>query len=1235
MRGFLLGFFLFVTGLLHAQYVRIGDGTFLGTTAGPLVSETSVNTYYTRFAYIYPSTVLGNMRHGDTLESLEFMRSLGTGLSINCNLTIWLNNTSRSDFGTGRLVFSGETSGAVRVYDQNPAGEIRGSEGFHRIPFNNRKYVFDTTKGSNLVLLVEYRQTSAQPARISWYFENGQTVSGYSANQTKSVIGATLQDTLLTSSEFHPTIIFNYPRYDRDVAVMKYYTLGKLPVPLGNPDSTKLLLRNVGKKDISGGKLYTYLRGVNSGLDSTTYSIGRGLEAFVNMPSLKPLKKGLDTVVAEAVDQNNSNNRASSFRLNNENIYSYRDVSQGPAGGGIGFNGTTGDFVSKFHSNAPKNINQVSVAFAITGRPFRIGIWDDSRRGGRPGRLLFISDTLSTTAGNYILDFKKPVPVNGNFYVGVRQLGTANVAFGYQEESPVRPRTFYYASPLADTNWFDFAPVAPFRMLIEPRLQGDTDMVAISADFPRDSIDRLTMDTMAPRGTVGNIGVKDMKDSFDVICEITVFGRRVYREVIRDTMSAGLRRTYTFPKKFYPLDFGEHEVRIIVKKSGDPINDNDTVRRKFFVGVKRDVMVSSVFDPFQDAVYEFARDTVMPVATILNSGYDNTVSFVARCQILKGSNIIYNQTRTLNLPRFQSRILTWPTYRCTDTGKLQFLFTTEMTGDRLRSNDTQRVTVFVIKSYDAGIDSIASPRMNVFYPPGKPIAMRARVYNDGRVQADSILYTVRISTAYGTQQHRDTMRLSMLAGYGYVATLPKNFVPQRKGIYRAVFRVFHRQDRMKSNDSMVQLFYVGFPYDYQGVSILYPVSTDTLTMGSGPFAPRVRIANNGFFKNSDLVPFICQVWYGNQRVYQDIKSTTLDTGQGLTIDMLKTLNPPNAGQYRVLLYTNYSADLNRKNDSVWSSFTAVIGRDGSVKLIDSPSVNSEWPARETRAGIRAVIASNGRQPVGALRTTAELRNAQGTLLGSQQRNDTLRSAVEEKTVQFSGFVLPDSGAFMLELRTFSALDQNSLNDTQRVQIKGYRRIDASPVEFEVPKAGLPVVNTSGNKPLSVRIAQGGRDTTPLSGKGYFRVIDSSSGLRVYFDSGSFTGLKPASPLLLSSQTDYPFALAGVYRARFHLQPGTDLFPENDTLQIGFRVVFNATGRLSGAEIRLFPNPGYDGFEIQPAAVAERVEVTDATGRVFPVLRSGDRYIPQVSAGTYQVRIYGNGGSVVLPWIKTE
>lgn len=1231
----MLGLFLLTTGFLHAQYVKIGEGVFLGTTAGPLVSEAAVSTYYTRFAYIYPSTVLGNMRHGDTLESLEFMRSLGSGLSFNCNLTIWLNNTSRSDFGAGRLFFPGETSGAVRVYDQNPIGEIRGSEGFHRIPFNNRKYVFDTTKGSNLVLLVEYRQTAAQPSRINWYFESGQTVSGYSANQTKSAIGVTLQDSLSTSSEFHPTIIFNYPRFDRDVAVMKLYTLGKLPVPLGNPDSTKALLRNVGKKDITGGKIYTYLRGVNSGRDSTTYSIGRGLETFINMPSLSPSRKGLDTVFAEAADQNSTNNLARSFRLNNENIYSYRDVTQSPAGGGIGFNGTTGDFVSKFNSNAPKNINQVTVAFAIAGRPFRIGIWDNTRSGGRPGRLLYMSDTLSTIGGNYILDLNKPVPVNGSFYVGVRQLGTANVAFGYQEEFPVRPRTFYYASPLADTNWRDFSPDAPFRMLIEPRLQGDTDMVAISADFPRDSIDRLTMDTMAPRGTVGNIGVKDMKDSFDVICEITVFGRRVYREVIRDTMSAGRRRTYTFPKKFYPMDYGEHEVRIIVKKSGDPIADNDTARRKFFVGVKQDVMISSVFDPFPDAVYEFARDTVMPIATIQNAGYDNTVSFVARCQILRGGNVLYNQSRTLNLPRFQSRILTWPTYRCTDTGRLTFLYTTEMIGDRMRSNDTQRVTVYVIKSYDPGIDSIATPALNVFYPPGRPISMRARVFNDGRLQADSILYTVRVTTAYGTQQHRDTMRASMQGGNGFVIALPKSFVPQRKGIYRAVFRVFHPQDRVKGNDSMVRLFYVGFPFDYQGVSIQYPVSSDTLTMGTGPFAPRVRIANNGFFKNSDLVPFICQVWYGTQRVYQDIKSTNLDTGQSLTIDMLRTLNPPNAGRYRVLLYTNYSADLNRRNDSVWSSFTAVIGRDGSVKLIDSPALNTEWPARETRVGIRAVIASNGRQPVGALRTTAELRTAQGTLVGSQQRNDTLQSAIEEKTVQFSGFVLPDSGAYLLEVRTFSTLDQNSLNDTQRIQIKGYRRVDATPVDFEVPKGGLPVINTSGNKPLSVRIAQGGRDTTPLSGKGYFRVIDSSSGLRVYFDSGSFSGLKPASPLLLNSQTDYPFAMAGVYRARFHLAPGTDLFPENDTLQIGFRVVFNATGRISGVVIRLFPNPGSDGFEIQPSAMAERVEVTDATGRVFPVLRMGDRFVPQVSAGTYQVRIYGNGGTTVLPWIKTE
>ncbi|MFN4915349.1 MAG: T9SS type A sorting domain-containing protein [Sphingomonadales bacterium] len=1226
---------LFCSPLL-SQYVQIGEGDFLGTTAGPMVISTTAASHGCRFAYIFPASVLGNLKHADTIENMEFMRSSGAAIGTGTQFKIWLKNTTRSDFGAGKISFSAETSSATLVYNAVPAFDLGSNDGFYRFPFLLQKFMFDSTKGTNLVVLVEYTQSVVQPGLVNWYFEGATSVPGYMANQTKSFTGWPLADSLGTSSEYHPTVIFNYPRIDFDAAAIKLYTLGKLPVPLGNPDSVKLLVRNVGKKNLTGTKIRTYLKVTNNGLDSMLFSLGRGNQAFFNLPSLSPSKKGLDTVFAVTVDNNTVNNTARSYRLNNENIYSYRDVTQPPGPGGIGFNNATGDFVARFFSNNSKAINQITVAFAVAGRSFRLGIWDNSGRRGRPGKLLYQSNLLTTVAGNYILDLPTPVSVNGTFYVGVRQLGTANVAFGYQDENPVRPNTFFYATPTGDTNWVDFAPNAPFKFMIEPRLQGDTDMVAVSADFPSDSIDRYTMDTMAPRGTIGNIGARNLKDSFTVRCVIDYFGKIVYNESVKDTMSAGRRRTYTFPKKFYPLDFGEHRMRIIVSAKGDLIRDNDTVTRRFYVGVKKDVMVSSVFDPFRNAVYDYFKDTVMPTATIQNLGYDNTVSFVARCLIRKGTNIIYNRTVNLSLPKFQSRIVTWPTYRCLDTGKLSFTFTTEMPGDKFLPNDTQKLNVFVIKAYDLGIDSVLSPAKNVFYPVAKPILLRPRVYNDGVLGISDTRLTVRISSEYTPTVFHDTFVYPLGGKDGYAVSMPRAFTPQKRGIYRAVFKAYFAQDYVRANDSFVQDFFVGMPYDYGTVSVKYPTGKDTLLIGTGPFAPVMRIANLGFVKNADMVPFVCQVWFGGKRVYQDIKTTTLDTGQALDFNMFKTLNPINAGTYNVIAYTNYASDVNRKNDTALATFTVVVGKDAGVLSIDAPLTNQRVYARETFFEVHATLGSNAKQALGPVRTEVEVLGKNNNIVSQAFRLDTLQLAKIEKRVVLKDLTLPDSGVFTLRVRISSKDDQNPLNDTLISTIRGVRRHDVAWVAFEMPLQGQLLFNTTGNARLKAKLVQAGEDTTAYSGKAIFRVLDSSSGTAIFTDTGVFINLRKGTILTASSARVFPFVIAGSFRADAVLERFTDLFPENDTLRSHFRVVYNAVSTNPQIEFVMFPNPGNDRLMVSAKEPVKTMVLRDLSGKTIKMeTGSGPYTMGSLAAGIYIVELQFASGKAKAVWVKRD
>lgn len=1236
MRKILAAIIGFFCSPLLSQFVQIGEGNFLGTNAGPMVVSTTAANHGCRFAYIFPASVLGNLKHADTIESMEFMRSSGAAIGTGTQFKIWLKNTTRSDFGTGKISFSSETTTATLVYNAVPAFDLGSNDGFYRFPFLLQKFLFDTAKGNNLVVLVEYTQSVVQPGIVNWYFEGAASVPGYTNNQTKSFTGWPLADSLAVASEYHPTVIFNYPRIDFDAAAIKLYTLGKLPVPLGNPDSVKLLVRNVGKKNLTGAKIRTYLKVANSNLDSMLFSLGRGNQAFINLPSLNPSKKGLDTVFAITVDNNAINNTARSYRLNNENIYSYRDITQSPGPGGIGFNNATGDFVARFFSNNSKAINQITVSFAAAGRSFRLGIWDNSGRNGRPGKLLYQSNLLTTIAGNYILDLPSPVSVNGTFYVGVRQMGTANVAFGYQDENPVRPNTFFYATPTGDTNWVDFAPNAPFKFMIEPRLQADTDMVAVSADFPLDSIDRYTMDTMAPRGTIGNIGAKGLKDSFTMRCVIDYFGKIVYNEIVKDTMSAGRRRTYTFPKKFYPLDFGEHRMRIIVSAKGDLIRDNDTATRKFYVGVKKDVMVSSVFDPFRNAVYDYVKDTVMPTATIQNLGYDNTVSFVARCRISKGGNVIYNRTVNLSLPKFQSRIVTWPTYRCLDTGQLSFTFTTEMPGDRFRPNDTQKLNVFVIKAYDLGIDSVLSPAKNVFYSVGKPILLRPRVYNDGVIGVSETRLTVRISSAYTPTVFYDTFVYPLGGKDGYPVNMPRSFIPQRRGFYRAVFKAYFAQDYVRGNDSLVQDFFVGIPYDYSAVSVKYPTSKDTLLIGTGPFAPVMRIANLGFVKNTDPVPFVCQVWFGGKRIYQDIKTTTLDTSQALDFNMFKTLNPINAGTYNVIAYTNYASDVNRKNDTALATFTVVVGKDAGVLSIDTPFVGQKLYARETFFDVHAIIGSNARQALGPLRTTAEVLGKNNTIVSQAFRFDTLVLAKVEKSIVLKDLTLPDSGDFTLRVRISSSEDQNPLNDTFIISIRGVRRHDVAWMAFETPLQGQRLLNTTGNAKLRAKLVQVGEDTTAYNGKAIFRVLDSSSGTAIFKDTGIFTGLRKGTALSATSSKVFPFVIAGSFRADAVLERFTDLFPENDTLRTHFRIVYNAVSSLPNIEFMLYPNPGNDRLMVSTKEPIESMVLRDLSGKLIQSeLGAGPYSTHTLSPGIYTVELQFAAGKAKAVWVKKD
>ena len=1194
--GWFWVFFLLLTQGATAQYVKIGDGSYAGTLGGPMLASTSRDTQTSRFAYIIPKSALGNMIHLDTLTSIEFYRVSGSAPNTSTDCKIWLNNTSRGDFGTGKLHFPTESNNAQLVFSGSPSSYIGGTEKFYKIPLNNKPYVFDTTLGDNLVLLVEYSQTKKQNSVLQWYFEGPATVSAYALNQVKYGIGISPIDSLPSSSSYHPTMIFNYPKFNQDLAIIKVYTLGKIPLPLGKPDSVQALVRNVGKKTISGFPVYTNSIGYNKQKDSFQVTLLPGEELFVNVPSLNPLNCGLDSIYVTCKDKNNSNNSGVSFRLGNPNVYSYRDVTLSPAPGGIGFNGTTGDFVARFFSNSPKYINQVTVAFGSGGEPFKVGIWRCDSITKKPGTLIYQSDSLTSKAGNYILDFKKPVAINGSFFVGVRQLGTSNVAFGYQTETPVRPKTFYYVEPLGTTNWVDFAPDAPFKFLIEPRLQADIDVAAISIDQPRDSINKYNKDTIAPEGIVGNIGVQNAKDSFDIRCEIWFGANKQYAQTIRDTLSSGQKRKYTFPRTFIPSAYGEHKVWLIVKKLGDQVSDNDTQTRFFYVGVKRDVMINSVYEPGEGSGYNYKTDTIMPMANIQNVGYDNSPTFTVRCRMFQGTKVVYNQTQFLTLPKFQSKILFWPTYKCSDTGKIKVVFTTEMATDAYKPNDTQSRTIFIRKIVDIGIDSLTSPSETTFHKPGSALPIKYFIYNDGLVAAFNVPFYCAIYGPGGNRLYYDSVKAYLQGLFGTYLTMPKNFTPSKLGQYKLVVKTRYNLDLFNENDSMVRYFNVGKPHDFKAIEIKRPSKGEVVSIGKPSIAPKFAIQNLGYLKNTG--PAVCEVFYKGNRIYYDIKNITLDTGKTDTIVFAATLRPMNVGEFTIRCYANLGSDLDRSNDTLVHEFNAVVGRDAYPMAVRTFNDSSTFDLSDTLQWADVTIENQGADSIRKVLVNISIfENGQRTAFVSQvtqlagKQVGQLRFNLQHR---FSRV-----GIANLLVYTSSFEDQNIFNDSLWKPLNIALFQDLKLIKAAQPDKSSKLVKNDSIRYPRVQYTNVGQKNPNYENRIIYQVSQPSSGKVLFLDTLSVGSINVGDTAWTSSTKALTFSEAGAYLMTCILEQSKDGVTSNDTLQYILFVEEPVNTVDLACEWRIYPNPANDVLEIQSRHSDHEMhlELVDVNGRL--------------------------------------
>lgn len=542
--------------------------TFAGTSGSRAPNGTSAHTYFRGSTIVLASELTGGIPNNTAITKFGFMFNVGASSAVTGNLKVYMLNTTSTTYANGTDWAT--LSGAMTlVYNGN-----------YTIPVTTTPLGVDVTLSTPFTytgdgIYVAYDWSSSGPfATTSAVYQCNNSLTGGIVMATSTTAPPTA---LTASSAFRPCIRFGYNNpFTNDGVVQQVYTLGKLPIPFGNPHAIQAYIKNQGSDtlfslpatlNVSGAQTFTNIKTIDTLLP--------GASKLVTFDNFNPTNTGANTVtVSVPSDQNNINNTMTKSLETNLNTYSYAQGTT-PAGG-VGFNTATGDFVAKFTTTTAQAMNQVDVRFSSGGQPFQIGIWSATVTG-TPDALLYTSPTYTSTAGAYTVLIDPPVTVPaGSFFVGVRQTGTTNVSFSYQTEDPIRPNCFFYTSPSGGTVWTDFAPANAFRFMIEPKFALAND-VSINAVGPSASNVYVAGQAINLYATVINYGINAQTA---VPVKYSVNGGTPVGPV-NTSVSLNSNDTstvfFTGTNGFTPPSAGIYTVKIFTQLTGDQNVANDTL----------------------------------------------------------------------------------------------------------------------------------------------------------------------------------------------------------------------------------------------------------------------------------------------------------------------------------------------------------------------------------------------------------------------------------------------------------------------------------------------------------------------------------------------------------------------------------------------------------------------------------------------------------------------------------
>ena len=1042
MRICLVSLLLLFSVFSRSQSVTIGPGTYAGNNIyGPMYATAFYDTAYSLHAYIYPYSLLTGLLNGDTISSMEFYADADQAMTGNVNLEIYLKMAKNDTFPAGDLNWTKEknSTGVVLVYSGNPVAMMNGTSEFKNFIFNVNKFKFDTLSGAkNLEVLFRYQQFSRQPTNTYWYYENNFSVTTYkSRNEGKINYGSgRAPDTTRFSDVRKPYVRINFPRYKNNLEIIKTYCLGKVPLLAGVTDSTKVLIANRGKQTVSGSKIYLTNTGANVFSDSLTLpQINPWEEKLITFGKFKPDSSGNDIqIISLSKDDLPDNNYDTILRQINYNVFSHCDPNIGNAGG-IGFSGSTGDFVAKFFCDTGVYINQVSVDFSSSGRGFRVGIWDDNGTGGMPGTVLFMSDSLTSKGGTYILPVLPRVKISGGFYVGIRQNTTTNVAFSFQDEDPIRPGAFYFTAPMGNTVWTPFSPGFPYKFNIQPRIQVGDDVAPVAITYPaaNQDIEYNLRDSIAVKATIVNYGFNDQTKPFEVECKISdTYNTTEYLSKRNITLNAGQSKTIVFDSAFKLYNLGDHKITITTKLANDKVVDNNVLNQNFKVSVKHDIGADLMYSPTEASIYEYNLDTLIPTVRINNFGTFDKNNFKVVFRIKNDTAIIHSESFTKSLAAGKQEIMSFSKYVPKFIGDyVAECFT--IYKDSIPFNDTVRANITFQKSNDVGPKSIDIPLTTTPYPMGGFFFARTTIKNYGlKSQIIPFKTHLYIYSPKGVQVHYDTVS-TQLGGFSETQLLYKRFnIPNEFGKYKIMFITGLDTDQERRNDTLVSSFTVIPNRDLTTLKLIHPQKDTVISVVELPFFPKVLVKNLGSQTQNPVGPVMVKIFKNNSLVYFDSVTTTGNISYNSTFPLtLKSqFNSTLLGDYKCEVYTKLSGDLIPSNDTLYSNFRVTRNYDLGLDTISNFTNGQVF--QYTKGWFKPQILVKNYGSIGYNQAFSVDLNLykNGSLLISKTINfDSLTRNATTSWFQDSLINLRQTGNFILTAKVNAAIDQNNLNDS--------------------------------------------------------------------------------------------------------------------------------------------------------------------------------------------------------------